>query len=130
MLQAILSRDETDSADNENVDSEEERKMRKKWKINANGTWKSIVAWGKVANLDAEQQTAFEILASTFVLSFFSEAEADCAPSDELKKEEEALKKLARVKKNKGPMVMFVTGPAGAGKCKYKLCLNIYMTIF
>ena len=30
--------------------------------VNANGTWQSIAAWAMFAQLDSEQQTAFEIL--------------------------------------------------------------------
>jgi hypothetical protein len=42
--------------------------------ISANGTWQSISRWGENEGLDGDQQTAFEILATTYVLSFYDEA--------------------------------------------------------
>jgi hypothetical protein len=42
--------------------------------INANRTWQSIAKWGKNDGLDKEQQTAIEILAAMYVLSFDDEA--------------------------------------------------------
>ncbi len=89
------------------------------WKAEATGTWESIVAWGRENNLDAEQQTAFEILAATFVLNFLEESTEDVSLSQALKDQYQALKKLARCKDGqKEPLCMFITGRAGAGKCK------------
>ena len=42
--------------------------------VNANGTWQSIAAWAMFAQLDIEQQTAFEILVATYVLTFYEDA--------------------------------------------------------
>jgi hypothetical protein len=42
--------------------------------INANGTWQSILRWGKNEGLDDDQQMAFEVLASTYYLTFSDEA--------------------------------------------------------
>jgi hypothetical protein len=89
--------------------------------VNATGTWESIVVWGKNAKLDTEQQTAFEILTATYVLTFYDEANSD----DEQDCQEFILRKtglchLAR--RNIGsqiPLCLFVTGPAGSGKCKF-----------
>ena len=44
--------------------------------VNATGTWQSIVMWGVNAGLDAEQQCAFEILASVYVLTFYDQAKS------------------------------------------------------
>jgi hypothetical protein len=45
--------------------------------VNANGTWQSILKWGKNEGLDDDQQKAFEILAATYVLTFSDEAIID-----------------------------------------------------
>jgi hypothetical protein len=42
--------------------------------VNANGTWQSISKWGENQGLDQDQQTAFKILAATYVLSFYDDA--------------------------------------------------------
>jgi hypothetical protein len=39
-----------------------------------NGTWQSIWRWGENEGLDGDQHTAFEILAATYVVSFYDEA--------------------------------------------------------
>jgi hypothetical protein len=91
--------------------------------INANGTWQSITKWGENDGLDAGQQTAFEVLASTYVLSFYNEAIVETTFSisyDSFVKRKDGLSKLARRKpENDDPLCMFITGPAGAGKCKF-----------
>ena len=92
--------------------------------VNANGTWQSISKWGENDGLDLGQQTAFEILAATYVLSFYDEARVDVTISDTYEsfaKRKDGLSKLARRKPgNEDPLCMFITGPAGAGKCKLK----------
>ena len=87
--------------------------------IYANGSWKSVVAWGKEAKLDAEQQTAFEILAATYVLTFYDEAiHIPTMNDEEFKKQKKSLCTLARRQLTLDkPLRMFITGPAGAGKC-------------
>jgi hypothetical protein len=81
---------------------------------NATGSRESIVEWGKKDGLDTNQQIAFEILAATYVLTFHE----DATGADTLQ-EREALKCLARHRPNKNEKLrMFITGPAGAGKCK------------
>ena len=95
-------------------------------KVNANGTWDSIVAFGKISGLDNEQQTAYEILAATYVLTFCDEAQDNLTGHgriEEFEKQKEELLKLARRSNRQPagadePLRMFVTGPAGAGKCK------------
>jgi len=87
--------------------------------IHANGSWQSIVAWGKEAGLDSEQQTAFEILAATYVLTFYDEATHIPIENDEdFKKQKESLCTIARRQLTLDkPLRMFITGAAGAGKC-------------
>ena len=90
--------------------------------IDANGTWQSISNWGKNEGLDGEQQTAFEILAATYVLSFYEEAIVETPNSENYEafvEKKNGLCKLARRNMNdEEPLCMFITGPAGAGKCK------------
>jgi len=91
----------------------------------ANGTANSIILWGKRDKLDKEQQIAFEIITATYVLTFVNNAIGDHRDFDLTLIPN--LKTLARkfrkdetgevVEYNK-PLCLFVTGPAGSGKCK------------
>jgi hypothetical protein len=68
---------------------------------NATGSWQSIVVlvqWGKLAELDPEQQTAFEILTVTYVLTFHEDARQDHRAVD-LTDQVGMLQKLTRKKK-------------------------------
>ena len=85
---------------------------------NANGTCVSIRQWGINNGLDNEQQMAFELITGTFVLSFFDNLEQDIIDMTSLIEEENNLKLMIKQKSELGPMRLFVTGPAGAGKCK------------
>jgi hypothetical protein len=87
------------------------------------GSWQSIVNWGKRQKLDAEQEVAFQVLAATYVLTFNDEAKDNLEDeaAAELIKNNHRLLQLARrdpEQTTKKPLRMFVTGPAGAGKCK------------
>ena len=90
--------------------------------INANGTWQSIQKWGENEGLDDEQQTAFEILSATYVLTFSDEAiieTTDSETSNTFDVRVKGLLQLARKSQDiELPLSMFITGPAGAGKCK------------
>ncbi len=92
--------------------------------ISANGTWQSISRWGENEGLDGDQQTAFEILAATYVLSFYDEAIVEATNSvtyEEFVERKNGLCQLARGDtNNEKPLCMFITGPAGAGKCKFR----------
>jgi len=91
----------------------------------ATGTWESVIAWGEMAMLDDEQQTAFQILVATFVLTFCEEAKwIPDQDADNYIHQMKCLRKLARKPEdNEGPPLrMFITGPAGAGKCKLQFC--------
>jgi len=117
-LHAIIP---TDSHTNEGPPALLPRTTRPK----AAGTWESVVAWGQMARLDAEQQTAFQIMVATFVLSFCQEAKG--MPNQDRQThlhQTECLRKLARKQENNhDPLRMFITGPAGAGKCKW--CIQV-----
>lgn len=83
---------------------------------NATGSVDSIIQWCKNDNLDRNQQVAVEIMVATYVLTFHENAEGD-----EVLQETEGLKRLARQCPNTNERLrMFITGPAGAGKCKWK----------
>jgi hypothetical protein len=90
--------------------------------VSANGTWQSISKWGENEGLDGEQQTAFEILAATYVLSFYDEAIVEATNAEtylQFTEKKNGLCKLARQNTDTTePLCMFITGPAGAGKCK------------
>jgi hypothetical protein len=116
-LQQVLMRNSME--DEEASDFEEESIA--KTIVNATGTWQSIVAWGINAQLDTEQQSAFEILASCYVLTFYEEARQDGISDAEYLFRKESLCQLARRDPaSREPLRMFITGPAGAGKCKCK----------
>ena len=97
--------------------------------VDANKTWQSISKWGKNEGLDKEQQTAFEILAAKYVLTFYEEAVVDAAVVDATGLEMESYVKFIEKKANiyklaqqnindNKPFCMFITGPMVAGKCK------------
>jgi hypothetical protein len=87
--------------------------------VNVNGSAESIIDFGKSYGLDPNQQLAFQILAATYVLTFFEEATTDNVHSFiRVEQEIPKLKQLARPNdpESKDPLRLFVTGPAGAGK--------------
>lgn len=88
---------------------------------NVNGSWQSIIAWGHWNDLDEEQQTAYEIMTATYVLTFMEEAHHDTECNGEFQDQIDCLRKLSRKRPDDGskPLRLFVTGPAGAGKCKF-----------
>jgi hypothetical protein len=74
------------------------------------------------AELDPEQMTAFEIRTATYVLTFYDEAIRDTSGADQScsEKAKDGLCQLARRNLySDAPLIMFVTGLAGAGKCKF-----------
>ena len=89
-------------------------------RVLANGTWQSIVGWGRTKRLDPEQQIAFEILTSTYVLTFIDKAISSDEQNSVFFHQSDALKRFARRRPDETrPLRLFVTSPAGAGKCKY-----------
>ena len=93
-----------------------------------NGSAESIIAFGLSRGLDLDQQTAFEILTSTFVLSYVEDvylshkSANELLPSEafrNLAKARYDMQKMAQIEYRKDkPLRMFITGPAGAGKSK------------
>ena len=68
--------------------------------VEANGTWQSILKGGQNEGLDKEQQTAFEILAAKYVLTFYEEAVVDAAVVDTTGLETESYVKFIKRKAN------------------------------
>ena len=91
----------------------------------ADGTVHSIVKWSQQKHLkmDREQRTAFQIIASTFVLSYYDDASTNLSDNttgrsqvrQDYTSEKQKLRRLARKKDNK-PLRMFLDGAGGAGK--------------
>ena len=68
--------------------------------VDANRTWQSVSKWGKNEGLDKEQQTAFEILAAKYVLTFYEEAVVNAAVVDTTGLEKESYIKFIKKKAN------------------------------
>ena len=95
----------------------------------ANGSAASIIDWARKAKLDKNQKRTFEILASTFALSFYDEAyESDISKTRDEKftTEYKKLLSLAGRRKEKENLVAFVHGPAGAGKSTVVDLVKLY----
>jgi hypothetical protein len=94
---------------------------KEKITINATGSCESIEFWGMNAKLDSEQQMAFEILAASYVLTFYKEATSSRGMNhddiDYIKRIRELHTLSRRSETEYRPLRLFVTGPAGAGKC-------------
>jgi hypothetical protein len=106
---------------------------RAKTRPNANGTFESIVLWGHANMLDDPQQVAFEIMVSTYILSFIDEASNDLSieASSLFEDNVSQLRLMAReTTRNGAPLRCFVTGPAGAGKCKSITPTQSHITTF
>jgi hypothetical protein len=105
--------------------------INKKRTIKATGSCESIEFWGKNANLDTEQQMAFEILAASYVLTFYKEATSSHGMNHDDLNYITRIRDLHTLSRRSvtefKPLRLFVTGPAGAGKCKelfYRCCLQ------
>ena len=82
---------------------------------NATGSVASIIEWCTNDKLDTNQQIAVEIMVATYILTFYEDASA----GEAILLEKNALERLARQRANTNETLrMFITGPAGAGKCK------------
>ena len=112
----------TRSDENVNEVESNEKKI-----INATGSCESIQLWGENEKLDLEQQTAFEIVIASYVLTFYNEAMSNRSirhdDIDYIKRTRD-LHTLARRSNPRSKLRMFVTGPAGAGKCKNQNCYS------
>jgi hypothetical protein len=71
--------------------------------LEANGSTRSIIDWAQKAKLDTGQWRAFEIMASTFVLSFYQHASESDSRGQTVchvfTSEKRRLEKLAKVQK-------------------------------
>ena len=89
--------------------------------LEANGSVRSILDWGRKASLDNEQCRAFEIMASTFVLTFFNDAALQTGMGRDssrhtLLKIKRQLNKLANRSSRMTQLIYFLHGPGGCGK--------------
>ncbi len=88
--------------------------------INATGTWQSILKWGENEGLDDDQQTAFEILAATYVLTFCDEASIGTKNLESSHVFDARMKGLLQFARNdehnETSICMFITVPACSGK--------------
>ena len=85
----------------------------------ANGTAASIIDWARKAKLDKNQMRTFEILASTFLLMFYDDAQRKSKPGTQVPQFAREYRKLDCLSKrtpDKENLVSFVHGPGGAGK--------------
>ena len=94
---------------------------KKKRVIQANGTAESIAEWGKKGQLDQGQRQAFEIMTSTFVLTFYNDKScldySDPTNLIKFESERKKLEKLADCRARKSnQLVALMHGPGGAGK--------------
>jgi hypothetical protein len=89
--------------------------------LEANGSVKSIIDWAKKAQLDRKQRRAFEIIVSTFILTFYK----DSGSNDELVRHDRhtfvsakrQLQTLAEVsKRGSEQLILLLHGPGGSGK--------------
>jgi hypothetical protein len=89
--------------------------------FNATGSVASIIEWCTNDKLDSNQQIAVEIMVATYILTFYEDANA----GEVLLREKEALQRLARQSAYTNETLrMFITGPAGAGKCEWEQALQ------
>ena len=95
--------------------------------IDATGTPESIHSWAKYAfKGDVEQQRAFEILASKFVLTYMKEADYtdECTNTlsgtarHEYIRCKQLLQEMVGKPAQTGQLIMFLTGPGGSGKSR------------
>jgi len=93
--------------------------------VEANGTPESIYLWSQTAfDNDEDQQRAFQIQASMFVLTYIEEADRSEDPADfvggtsrhEYNRCKSLLKKMAGKAGDDEQLIMFLSGPGGSGK--------------
>jgi len=89
--------------------------------LEANGSVQSILDWAREAKLDSGQKRAFEVFASTFVLSFYSGSPGESTVSGSYRNafvaEKSKLRTLGDCRgRGSDQLVCFLHGPAGSGK--------------
>ena len=105
LLESVMQSRESDQRDTTNQSI-----------VNVDGSYKSIIQFGKNEGLDEQQQIAFQIMTAAYVLTFYDEATDRELINDEFTRNINGLKLLSR-QRGETPSRLFVTGPAGAGKC-------------
>jgi hypothetical protein len=100
----------------------------------ADGSAGSIVEFGRLRNLDPNQQLAFQIIVATYVLTFYDEA-LDSSSGSTFVLVQEEKPKLKMLAKPRDPtchqrLRLLVTGPAGAGKSAILESMIIYCRKF
>ena len=120
--------DTGDDCDNDSADNSPQHVAQHLPQSKADGSPESIRAWSldrfrTDESDDKEQQAAFEILASKFVLSCIHEAEAkdlrdliDRTDQVEYNRCKKLLEAMVRLKTKDKQLIMFLTGPGGSGK--------------
>lgn len=92
--------------------------------LEANGSVRSIIDWAKKARLDRRQRRAFEVIAGSFVLTFFSDASQDDSFGRGFRSryqpffsEKIRLERLVeQQKRGDDQLICLLHGPGGSGK--------------
>ena len=125
-LRLVRSERRTRDVINDPFDADNDSSPVKEFPI-ANGTAASIRQYARVDGLDELQSTAFEIIAASFVLTFFKDATrhqtVEGPPSDRhiFDRERQKLEVLARQCQHggrDGNLIALMHGPGGAGKSR------------
>ena len=82
-----------------------------------NGSAKSIIDWARKSKLDKTQQRAFEIIAGSFVLSYYDTAESTKDARHHYSREKRRLRTLVHNNIwSNNQLICFLHGPGGSGK--------------
>ncbi len=97
-----------------------------------NGTKPSIIAWGELYGLDENQQGAFEVAASNFILTYHLETDRYNNDFNELQQQNELQSTRSELEElgAKQQLIMFMTGAGGAGKSNVITALIEYCKEF
>jgi Helitron helicase-like domain at N-terminus/PIF1-like helicase len=99
--------------------------------LDPNGSAKSIVNWAEASTLDSNQQRAFEIMTSTFVLSYYNTPDIEKDSCAVIEKEKDKLRILAHNKSREtDQLICFLHGPGGSGKTAVINLLLLYAHSF
>eukprot|EP00978_Attheya_sp_CCMP212_P009714 scaffold23143_cov67-Attheya_sp.AAC.1 len=100
--------------------------------IDPNGTKASIIAWGHFYGLDDNQQGAFEVAASNFIMTYH--LETDQYNHDVTEQQQETMHHISRTDLEalgaKRQLIMFMTGAGDAGKSNIITALIEYCKEF
>ena len=100
--------------------------------MDPNGTKESIISWGQFYGLDDNQQGAFEVAASNFVMTYH--LETDHYDHDFTEQQQETMHHISRTNLKelgaKQQLIMFMTGAGGAGKSNVITALIEYCKEF